>query len=227
MKKKNWWKITLLILAILACVSIPIILYFTIGQKDTSNNKIDLNGQSVSYLADVQHMNNITEQEANTIKNDIQTRINTKLSSLNLEETTDYTINNLNTIKLGTNLGDITITVNSVSNSSKTTGSFNLTLNVREDMSDRSIATINIPASEENGLTEDTVDTILLTIRINTEDVLTEGQDNKLNRDFQINNVNLIKAGAAFTDYQDQITIIPITSSTHLKGSFKINFRLQ
>lgn len=226
MNKKNWWKISLLILAIFACISIPIILYFTIGQKDTSG-KVNLNGQSVSYLADVQHMNKITGTEANTIKSDIETNVNQKLNSLSLEVTVDYTIDNLNAIQANADLGNITITITSVPTSAKATGSFNLTLNVREDMSDRSVPTIDVPASEESGLSQDTIDSILLNIQITTEDVLTDGQDNKLDRDFQINNKQLLTVGAAFADYKDQITIVPKAPSTHLKGSFKINFQLQ
>lgn len=226
MNKKNWWKPTFLTLAILACVSIPIILYFAI-EKDTSD-KINLNGQSVSYLADVQHMNNITGPEANKIKSDIETNVNNKMTSLKLEITVDYTIDNLEAIKVNVDLGKITITINSIATSKKAIGSFNLRLNIREDMSDRSIPTIDIPASEENNLSEDTlINTIILNIRINAEGILTNGQANKLDRDFQIGNKELLFPGAAFADYKDQISIIPVPSSTHLKGSFKINFQLQ
>ncbi|MBE4704126.1 hypothetical protein [Spiroplasma platyhelix] len=228
MNKNKILKITLLSSAILACISIPIILYFTIGQKDTSTTtKINLQEQNVTSLADVQHAISITEQEANTIKSDIQSKISTKMTSLGLEAETDYTVSNIDTIKSGVNLTNVSVNVNSVSSSTKVIGSLIVTLNIRENMSDRSISTINVPTDESENLGAMTADNIQRNIIVGVDDALNEGQTNRLNIDYEIVNLSLIVSGAKFSDYSTQISVRPITSSKHLTGTFSINFQLQ
>lgn len=229
--KKNWWKIALLIFVITACISIPLVLYFTIGQKNNNgegnSEQINLDEQNVSYLADVEFMNKITGDEATKIRNDIQANINNKMNSLNLEVNVDYTVNNLNDIKANINLNDVNVTVNSVETSTKAIGNLAIKLNVRENMNNRTIDTIIVPADEANGLSALTADGIQGNIRINVQDILTSGQDNNEGIDYIIDNINLIVAGAKFDEYSTIISVIPKTSSTHLKGSFKIKFELQ
>lgn len=229
--KRNWWKVALLIFVITACISIPLVLYFTIGQKNNNgednSEQINLDEQNVSYLADVEFMNKITGDEATTIRKDIQDNINNKMNSLNLEVNVDYTVNNLNDIQANVNLNDVNVTVNSVETSTKAIGNLTVKLNVRENMNNRTIDTIMVPAKEANGLDALTADGIQGKIRIDVQDILTGGQDNDENIDYIIDNINLIVAGAKFNEYSTIISVIPKTSSTHLTGSFKIKFELQ
>lgn len=226
MKKDKVIKITLLSLAILACISIPIILYFTLGNS-SSAGKVNLSQQNVSYLADVEHLTSISGQEATTIKGGIQTNIDNKMNSLKLEADTDYTTQNLDSITSGSSLKDLTITVNSVPESTKATGSLNVLLNVREDIANWSIDTQNVPADQSEGLDALTADRIRRDIIISVDDILNEGQANSIGDDYQINNLNLIATGAKFADYSTQISVTGLSRSTHLKGTFQIKFQLQ
>lgn len=228
MKKKKLINIILPTVIILTATSIPVILYFTVGQEQNNpSQKINLNQQHIEYLAKVQYMNKITNIEANTIKNDIKTLIKNKLSKLHLEEKTDYTVSpNLDNMQENDNLNNYIdkIIIESVKDSTKAYGSFEITLNVQENISNRSIAPIDVDADQENGLDEDTVKSIRGNIEINTELILNKGQRNIINRDYIIVNLDLIKVNAKFKDYNTKLKVQGI--SKHLIGEFPINFEL-
>lgn len=223
MKKIHWGKITILSLAVLTCISIPVILYFTIGQHQSQET--NLNNVSISYLAEINYMDNISDEEATTIRTDINNEITRAMNRLNLEENTDYQINNLDQIQNGFDLNNFDVTVTSIPDSTKATGSFRITLNVQENISQRSISTLNVPADEENGLTQNTVNNILANIQIGVQSALSTGQSIDEDIDYTIANLNLITVGAAFSSYNNQISVQAI--SPKLKGSFQINFQLQ
>lgn len=223
MKKKQWPKIILLVLAILACISIPIILYFTIGQNN--NSTIDLGKQNISYSAEVEYMNSINASEATKIKGDIEAKINKTLNKLTID--IDYTISNLDKLVAGANLDGLTIGINSVPTSEKATGSTFVALSVTENINGRSIDTITVRADQEDGLDALNMNNILRNIKINLDDLFSEGQSNEEGRDYQIVNKDLIRVGAKFSEYADAISVKALASSTHLKGEFKINFQLE
>ncbi|MBE4704131.1 hypothetical protein [Spiroplasma platyhelix] len=214
----------ILIITIVGCLSIPIILYFTIGQQKNNSQKINLNEQSLNYLAKVEHMKSIKEQEAIKIKSDIQANINNKMTSLNLDENVDYKINNLDTIKQGASLDNIHITIDSLSTSTKATGNFTIRINSQENINDRSIQSIAINANEANGLSAIKANNIQNQIILSVDSTLNEGQMNEKDVDYKINNLGLIQAGAKFADYNTQLSVIGI--SIQLEGSFSIIFTL-
>lgn len=227
-RTKKILKISLLTFAILCCISIPIILYFTIGQKETaSNGTVNLDDEVVSYLAQVNHMDLITEPEANKIKSDIQTTITNKMSSLNLEENVDYTVQNLDKIKKDFNLNDLNIIVDSIESSTKATGNLAVSVSVQEDISDRSIGIIKIDATDAAGLRPRIANDLQINITLSVEDVLTQGQFNELDIDYSIINLDLIKAGAKFEEYSTKISVEATAITTRLKGLFKITFELE
>lgn len=227
MKKNNIIKITSLGIVLVATLTIPVILYFAMADTadNTETEKVNLNKQSLTYLAKVQHMKTITKQEANEIKSDIQSRIETQLGNLNLQETIDYNINDLDTIKADVNLDGVHITITSVPNSTKATGAFTLEMDVTENINDRSIPIIQILASETNGLPDLRAKIVENQIKLNVDNVLNEGQFNLLNRDYEIINLDKIKAEAKYEEYSTVISVRGI--SQNLEGSFKIIFEIE
>lgn len=224
MKKHNIIKVASLVIVLVGAITVPITLYFTIGNKDTTT-KVNLNDQTLTYLAKVQRMKVITEQEANKIKSDIQKQIQTKLDNLNLQENIDYSINNLETIKAGINLDGVHIIVNATPGTTKAKGSFTVTINVTENIDNRSIPIIQISRDEADELSEIRAKVIQNTIKLNVDDVLNEGQFNIIDKDYEIINLDLIKNGAKYNDYNTAISVRGI--SRNIEGSFKINFEIE
>lgn len=241
MKKENPknFSLSVLLAGVLGCIAVAFLIYFLItgtnkhsGDDNSGNDsRLDLSSENISYLAQVGHMDSITDDEATTIKSDVQENITEAMDNLTLEVNTDYTVSNLNDIEAGVRLDSINVTVTAVSSSSKVKGDTVVTLNGQEDISDRGttdadLATINVPTNQEDSLSALTAQILILTIQTNVSQILSEGQLTSEGTDYQINGLDLITAGAAFTDYSDQITVSAITSSTKLTGSFTITLQL-
>lgn len=209
------------------CSGVGITLYFTIVHKnDNDLQKINLNKQSFDYLAKVEYMNKITNQEATIIKNDIKISLDNKLNQLMLFKNIDYQINNLDTMKANDDLNDFLekILVASISNSKKATGSFIIKLNVQENIINRFFEPIEINNNQINGLTKDQANSIINNILIKVQTILTQGQFNEKDIDYEIKNLNLIKEKAKFSDYNKRIKVIG--KSKKLIGEFLINFKI-
>lgn len=231
--KKRKLILLILIIALLGVVGIGITLYFTVFQESTNNSSpslpkdTDLNQQSFEYLAKVDYMKQITTTEANIIKTEIQTNLSKKMENLNLEENIDYTINNLDGITTGSNLNDFlnAIIVTSIESSTKATGNFIVSLSVQENISNRAIETVIIDKNEETALSEAAAESILNYILIQVQEAVSKGQMNKKDSDYKITNIELIKAGAKFAEYKNQIKVQGI--SNRLTGEFLIKFQIE
>lgn len=233
MKKKNYNKFSLSVLlaGILGVAGVTGLIYFIITQVNGSTDgggvddkRINLELENISYLAQVKHMDSITDVEANEIISGLKETINTKMNSLNLEENIDYTIDNLNEIKQGVRLDSINIIVKAIESSTKARGSLVVNLDGQENINDRSIETIKIPTSQENGLSVIRARNIRNEIQFSVYELLSQGQVNEEGVDYEIVNLDLIAAGAKFTDYSNKISVRAL--SNQLKGSFTINFEL-
>lgn len=226
---KKALKITLITLASVTVVSaivVPTVLYFTIWQKTFDG--IDLDEQNLEYLAKVEYMDKISNPEATTIKTEIKSKIIAKLTALSLEENIDYEITNLDSIKGGDDLNDFldTIIIESIASSEKTRGSFAVTLNVQENITNRSkdMQVFEIDKAEENDLTEETANSLLNRIPTRVQALLNRGQTNTKDTDYKITGLEKIKKGARFDEYNGNISVQAI--SQHLTGSFLVVFKI-
>lgn len=222
-------KVTLLmiLIAIVGSIGIGVTLYFTMGAKNSSTTPapgtVDLNEQSYEYLAKVNHMNQIEAAEATKIKSDIKQELGTKMQNLGLEQNIDYQIKNLDALKQGDNLNNYLHEIIVESSSEKATGKFITTLNVQENINDRKVE-IEIDQDEADGLTEDAATSIKINIPILVARVLTAGQDNQLNRDYEILGLQTIKPNAKFNDYNGQVKVAG--KSNRVVGEFLITFTI-
>lgn len=232
--KSNKFSLSILLAGILGVAGLSVLLYFVIAQvnkSDTGNpddGRLNLELQDIDYLAHVKHMDSLTTDEANTIKSGVQENIDEKMASLNLELDTDYTVANMDDIKNGVRLDSINVIVAAVDSSTKARGSLVVTLNGQEDITDRSIPTITIPANQAtNGLSVIKARDVLNEIKFQVYEVLTQGQINEEGIDYEIVNLNLIVAGAKFVDYSDKLSVraIPGTGVPKLVGTFNITFQ--
>lgn len=225
---KKYIKIICCIWAGLTIISIPFILNLTMTNEEShhSPDDINLNNYSLQYLVKVVNMVEITNAEAEVIKTELQTKITNEMTSLNLIEKVDYEIQHLNDIKQGSNLNDFfdKIAISSIETSERAWGSFKVELSIQENIFNRTIQTIMIDAQEANGLTEDTANSIKNYIKISVQTVVSQGQINRLDTDYQINNLELIKETAKFEDYKDKIKVSGI--SLRLTGEFPITFEI-
>ncbi len=228
MKKKNPnnFSLSVLLTSVLGCTVLAFLLYLLITGIKGTDSRLNLASENISYLAQVSHMDSITDEEVNTIKSDVQEAINEKMNSLKLEPDIDYTVNDLNDIATGTRLDAINVTVAAIKNSTKAKGTLVVELNGQEDISDRSVSTINIPTSQENSLSALRAANIKSEISFNVNEILTKGQITEEGIDYQIVGLDLIVYGAKFTDYNSKVSVASISSSIKLKGSFVINFQL-
>lgn len=215
---------TIAIILVIASIVGPTVWYFTTQQN--TDSQIDLTQQKSQYLAKVEYMNNINDQEALILKNEIRTNINNQLNKLNLTESIDYQINNLDTIKNGDNLNNYLddIIIASIASSIKAKGHFTLTLNVQENINKRTIPAIEIDANQSEGLSADAVLGIKGHIEFSVQSILNQGQLNRIDIDYQIINLSLIKEGAKFPEYSNQLKVHGI--SNRLTGEFAILFVL-
>lgn len=234
MKKENPknFSLSVLLAGVLGCIALAFLLYFLITgvnkHSDANDSRLDLSSQNISYLAEVGHMDSITEDEANTIKDGVQENITEKMDNLELEPDTDYTVNDLDDIQEGVRLDSINVTVAAVKSSAKAKNEVVVTLNGQEDISDRGndpLATITVPT--ENALSNLQATTLKLTISINVSNILSQGQVTGEGVDYEINGLDLIVQGAVLTDYNGKVTVSSISSSNKLKGSFTINFQIK
>ncbi|MDQ7983266.1 MAG: hypothetical protein REH79_03585 [Spiroplasma sp.] len=228
----NRLTITGLILAILGSAGIGAGIYFVVTQLNGHGDIIDdgrfnLELEKISYLAQIEHMDSLTEQEAITIKSGVQASIDAKMNQLKLELNVDYTISNINDIQSGVRLDSIKVMVNSVENSTKCRGSLIVRLNGQENINNRSIPTIIVPANQADNLNNLTALSIRNQITSNVNEVLNQGQPNEEGVDYEIIKLDLIIGGAKFADYSNALSVAAITTSTNLTGTFKINFQLQ
>lgn len=226
MKKEKVIKITLIIITVLIGISIPITLHFTLPENAASENQtIDLGEKKIEYLAKVENMTKITKIEAETIKNDLQTKIINETSKWNLKENIDYIILNLDKIISNTNLSEIDeIELNSIPSSTKATGKLIVSLNVQEDITNRINNEIIIYEYELEGLSQDRAEAIQDEIHADIHTMLNNGQPNEENTDYRINNLELIKETAKFEEYNNKIIVKGI--SNHLIGEFLIKFKV-
>lgn len=224
--KKSIKLIILLVPTILSCIAIPTILYF-IANTTTNSQPVNLSTINMQHLAKVEYMHKINENEATIIKNDIQSKIDDKMSELNLEENTDYEINGLEAIKKDIHLNTVQIRISSLENSKKATGRFNILLNTQENINNRKNDPINIPKSEENGLSAWRASLTKNLIHQRSNQILNAGQSNHVDIDYEILNLDLIAPGAIFDNYNNKIIVKAIPNTNRLEGSFLIIFQLQ
>jgi len=233
LKKENPknFSLSVLLAGVLGCIALAFLLYFLItGVNKHSNgndSRLDLNSQNISYLAEVGHMDSITEDEANTIKTGVQENITEKMDNLELEPNIDYTVNELDDIEAGVRLDSINVTVAAVKSSTKAKGELVVDLQGTENISDRGsdpLATISVPTAD--ALSNIQAANLKLTISLNVNEILSQGQLTEEGVDYEIDGLNLIVVGATYADYNDKIIVNAISSSTKLTGSFTINFQL-
>ncbi len=235
MKKENPknFSLSVLLAGVLGCIALAFLLYFLItgvnkhGDDNGNDSRLDLSSENISYLAQVNHMDSITEDEANTIKSGVQENIDKKMNSLELEADTDYTVNDLDEIEIGVRLDSINVTVAAVKSSTKAKGELVVDLQGTEDISDRGsdpLATISVPT--EDALSNIQAANLKLTISLNVNEILSQGQLTEEGVDYEIDGLDLIISGATYADYNGKIIVNAISSSTKLTGSFTINFQL-
>lgn len=222
----------------MAGVPVTVVMYeYTTNQKNNDDGlKKNISTADIRYYTIVSQMYSISKEEANQMLNGNGQNIlsikktieNYMLENFQAVINVDYSIVGLQDIKTGVSIKNIDIFVISNSNSKKITGNREITIIAKEDISTWVLENkISVPSYEKDFLSETTAKLIINKIEREVDYQIDESQYNKIGVDYEITNLNLIKKGSKYTDFNNSIFVKSLPGSKNLVGDFQIQFEIQ